>query len=168
MRMSELIEQTKAKQIEDKHLARALAVTGPIRHEGAIYSGGPTPTGHVLNVTRGKTVPGTVRLSTEVDVPEGSYPGIDAELDSLRGKLVALKAMSSRALDLVDRALDKPSGKAGISGLIHALRTIDEVIDEKIDGIESVKTTLRDAASAAIEASSILAEHDTDGPSPDR
>jgi hypothetical protein len=58
------------------------------------------------------------RLSTMVDVPEGSYPGMDVEQDALRGLAIALKTNSARILDLIDGSLDFTAGQDGVKGML--------------------------------------------------
>lgn len=120
MRMSEMFEgYLTKKDITAEQLARALATTGPLKHKHMWYTGAVSAAGHEVK-SQNTPIP-QAKDSTEVDVPGGSYPGIDADLDAFRGKAVALKANASRILELIDQTLDAMAGGRTLAATLTTL-----------------------------------------------
>lgn len=157
MRMTELINLQTANLGKDNlHLVEALVKTGPVMHDGYTYSGIINGSRHEL---RKSTQPAAgARPATAVDVPEGSYPGVDADQDALRGRAVALKASAVRILDLIDAALDTTAGKGGAAGIIAAMKTHQADAEGRpVDGIYALEAAIRTAEEAAAWLSVVVA-----------
>jgi len=159
MKMSELVDEYLANRgAKAENLARALANTGPLIHRGQYYTASLTPTGHTLQ-TGTKVIAGA-RQAAAVDVPEGSYPGVDAEQDALRGRAVALKANTVRILDAIDQALGTVAGKGGVPAVLAALKAAEvNAAGENIDGLHALTSAIDTVQRAATELSEIIARH---------
>lgn len=146
MLMSDLIEQYRANPGGPTNtLVRALVKTGPLYHDGSYYSGQINGSGHTLN--SGTQVIAGAQAASEVDVPAGSYPGVDPELDALRGTAIALKVSSGRILNLIDGAIDKTGGQGGLAGVIAALNAdqvaqLQQIIDTAEEALPKIKGML--------------------------
>ena len=104
------------------------------------------------------------RDATKVDVPEGSYPGVDPAQETFRGRAVTLKANAVRILDWIDGALDTTAGRGGVDGILSALKaTTVSAEGGSTDGFRALSSAIRTVEASVAELAAIMVNQENPG-----